>query len=60
MEQVSFEEGEVIFKQGSLPTYAYVIVSGAAEMLHVEGDRKEMLGTVESGGVFGEMALVDD
>jgi CRP-like cAMP-binding protein len=47
--------GEVIFHEGDPATDMYVVKSGAIDIRR--GNRT--LETVEAGGIFGEMALVD-
>jgi len=51
-----FEEGETIPEEGRRSRSLYVVLDGSAE-IRSEG---RLVGTVESGGVFGEMSLVDD
>jgi CRP-like cAMP-binding protein len=48
--------GHVIFREGEPGDYFYAVVKGAVDIV-VDGDLVE---TVEEGGVFGEMALVED
>jgi CRP/FNR family cyclic AMP-dependent transcriptional regulator len=52
----SFPAGTVIFKQGDPGDYMYVVKEGTVNI--TLGDR--LLETVEAGGVFGEMALIDN
>src|SRR2546428_673669 len=52
---IQFEAGEVIFREGDPGEAMYVVVEGKVS-LHVRGTLVEELG---SGGVLGEMALVD-
>ena len=50
-----FHAGDVIFREGEDAAQMYVVKSGAVDIRR--GNRT--LETVESGGIFGEMALVD-
>ncbi|HVU13450.1 MAG TPA: cyclic nucleotide-binding domain-containing protein [Phototrophicaceae bacterium] len=51
----TFKAGETIFKEGDAGDNMYVIQSGAVEiMLH-----GRLLETASEGGIFGEMALID-
>ena len=52
---VSFEPGEVIFREGDKGDKMYVVRSGAIEIL-LHG---KVIETVVQGGIFGEMALID-
>jgi CRP/FNR family transcriptional regulator, cyclic AMP receptor protein len=51
----AFPAGAVIFQQGDPGDYMYVVKEGTVDLKL--GDR--VLETVEVGGVFGEMALID-
>lgn len=51
----TFHAGEVIFREGDAAAHMYVVKSGAVDIRR--GNRT--LETVEAGGIFGEMALVD-
>jgi CRP-like cAMP-binding protein len=53
-----FAPGEPIFSVGDAPTCAYLIQSGKVEIR--VGARARVIDTLESGEIFGEMALVDD
>ena len=52
----SFAEGEKIFKEGEPGEYMYFVVAGEVRVF-VKG--KEVY-TIGMGGLFGEMALIDD
>ena len=59
MPRAIFEQGEQIFPEGAFGNLAYVVVTGQVEIArNVKGQRK-VLGIIRSGGVFGEMALID-
>lgn len=51
----SFSVGTVIFEQGATPDCMYVVKEGTVS-LSVAGDEVE---TVQPGGCFGEMALIE-
>jgi CRP/FNR family transcriptional regulator, cyclic AMP receptor protein len=51
----SFNAGEFIFHEGDAAQDMYVVKSGAIDIRR--GNRT--LETIEAGGIFGEMALVD-
>jgi len=51
----TLQAGEVIFREGEPAQELYVVKSGTVEIRH--GTR--VLETLQEGGIFGEMALVD-
>ena len=53
--KISFRTGDVIFEEGAAGSEMYVVLSGSVMMR----SRGELLESVEAGGIFGEMALVD-
>jgi CRP/FNR family cyclic AMP-dependent transcriptional regulator len=54
-ERVRYKAGDVILKEGDHGDRMFVLTSGRA-LITI---RNQLLETVEEGGVFGEMALVD-
>lgn len=52
----TFKTGETIFKEGAPGDNMYAVLDGEVEIR--KGDR--VLETVSRGGVFGEMALIDE
>src|SRR5262245_14209284 len=54
--RVQVPAGKAIFEAGQPGSEMYIVTSGRVE-LRSDGD---VLETLEAGGVFGEMALVDD
>lgn len=58
LDRRAYEADQLIFKAGDRGNHAYLVQSGTVEILRgVEG---EVLNTVGTGGIFGEMALIDD
>lgn len=60
LERKTFHEGEIVFKEGDKGDKAYVVQSGAVQIFKTKGDEEVVLGVIEKGAIFGEMALVDD
>lgn len=52
--------GNVIFREGESGTRAYLIKEGRVEIRKQLGNREILLGTIQKGSIFGEMALIDD
>ncbi len=57
-----YGEGEVIFKEGEVGRRcAYLVETGRVEISKRTADGQEkVLGYIPTGGIFGEMALVDN
>ncbi len=61
IERKVFPAGENIFRQGSTGHSAYIIQQGSVDIIREEADGSEaVLGNVGVGGIFGEMAVIDD
>jgi Cyclic nucleotide-binding domain len=54
-ERVRYKAGDVIIKEGERGDRMFILTAGRAQITI----RNDLLETVEEGGVFGEMALVD-
>ncbi|MDP6350885.1 MAG: cyclic nucleotide-binding domain-containing protein [Alphaproteobacteria bacterium] len=60
LERRNFIAGTDIFKEGDPGDVAYMVESGEVMIWHQAGDGQRQLGAVRDGGIFGEMALIDD
>ena len=64
LERKTCPAGEKFFKEGEEGNRAYVVQAGEVEITKSTGDGDEdksiVLGTIGKGGIFGEMALIDD
>lgn len=58
MQNVRFKSGAVILRKGDEGASAYLIVSGAAEVILGEGAKARTVATLGPGDVFGEMSLL--
>lgn len=54
--RVTWPAGKVIFEEGQPGTEMYVVNAGTIDMVAAG----KVLETIEAGGIFGEMALVDN
>ena len=52
--------GKVVFEEGDEGDCAYVIQSGAVDIVRDTDAGKVKLGRLTAGSIFGEMALIDD
>ncbi len=58
-EQVRFADGEAIVRQGEPGASVWVIVDGTAQVVKgVSGGKPNVLATLSSGQVFGEMSVM--
>ena len=56
-----FNVGARLFKEGDAGDVAYLIKSGKVKITKTGGDgQQKVVGLVGSGGIVGEMALIDD
>jgi CRP-like cAMP-binding protein len=60
LERKTFQEGDLLFKEGDEPTHALIIQTGEVQiLLNADQDDQVILATVGPGGIIGEMALLD-
>ena len=59
LESIVFDAGEYVFSDGDVGDCAYFIREGRVEILKESKEDKILIGMIERGGIFGEMALVD-
>ncbi|MFH1803828.1 MAG: cyclic nucleotide-binding domain-containing protein [Pseudomonadota bacterium] len=56
-----FAADQIIFREGKPGSAAYVVQEGRVEIYKTLKDNAEVvLGVIEAGGLFGELALIDD
>ncbi len=56
---VTYQPGDVIFRQGDAAADLYVIRSGSVRITRTSGSVTEVLAELGSGDFFGEMAIFD-
>lgn len=54
------QEGDYIFREGAPGDKAFIVQDGAVEIFKHKREGEVLLGTVATGGIFGEMSLIDD
>jgi len=60
LERKTFQEGDLLFKEGDEPTHALIVQTGEVQiLLNADQDDQVLLATVGAGGIIGEMALLD-
>ncbi len=56
-----YKAGQIIFREREVGDLAFVVKSGVVEIVkHGEDGKEILIGTVCRGGMFGEMALIDN
>jgi CRP/FNR family cyclic AMP-dependent transcriptional regulator len=55
-----YPAGKKIFSEGEAGDRAFLVQSGAVEIFKETRDGIELLGRIAPGGIFGEMALLDN
>ena len=55
-----FAAGTVVFEEGDAAKFAYLVQTGRVEISRRIGQHIIVLDHVTSGGIFGEMALLDE
>lgn len=55
-----FPAGTRVFEEGDAGEEAYVVEYGRVSIFKTIKDRRVVLGEILPGGIFGEMALIDD
>lgn len=58
--QTTYKAGEYIFREGEAGDTAFVLLSGKVQITRRIEDEIKPVGIVNVGGMFGEMALIDD
>ena len=58
--EASYKDGELIFREGEAGDTAFIVLSGKVEISRRIDDKIIPIGVVNVGGMFGEMALIDD
>ena len=53
---VTLPPGHVVFNVGDAGNHMYAVVGGAVDIVV----RGQVIETIEAGGIFGEMALIED
>jgi CRP-like cAMP-binding protein len=56
----NFEDGEMIFEEGSTENWIYVLLSGKVEISKNVGGKKVVIQTLQPDDVFGELVFLGD
>lgn len=53
-----FAEGEILFSQGDVGDYIFIIINGSVEICKDVNGQKEVIARMSSGDIIGEMAVI--
>jgi len=59
MAEKSLNKGDIVYREGDVPDFAYAVQSGRIEMVDTSKGRESQVRIVEAGKTFGEYALFD-
>jgi len=54
------EAGTTVFREGETASRAFLVEAGEVDIIKNIDGKDVVLGTVKKGGIFGEMALIDN
>ncbi len=57
---VSFNKGDIIFCEFEPGNTFFFLVEGRIKVVKINGDREKILDVLESGEIFGEMAILEE
>lgn len=57
--QLHYEPGEIIFHEGDIGDFLYIIADGEVEVFHKKNGAETLIATLHKGEFFGEMALLN-
>ncbi len=60
LERRVFAPGDRIFREGDQGDAAYIVQKGEVEIVRKVNETDKILATIGEGGIFGEMALIDN
>tara|TARA_R110001606_G_scaffold75843_1_gene175502 strand:+ start:605 stop:1090 length:486 start_codon:yes stop_codon:yes gene_type:complete len=60
LDRTVYPQGATIFREGENGNRAYIVQRGTVEFYKRLDSEDILLGSVGAGGIFGEMALIDD
>jgi hemolysin D len=53
------KKGDIVFEEGDEAIFAYVLTEGVIEIIKTTKGEQLVLGKIEQGTIFGEMAIID-
>lgn len=60
VERRVYYPGDTVFREGEQGECAFIVQEGMIEITRDDNGKKAVLGSIGKGGIFGEMALIDN
>ena len=60
LQRKEYRPGSFVFREGDEGNNAYVLQSGLVDIVKLIDGKEKILGQITKGGIFGEMALIDN
>lgn len=60
IERRSYTENHHLFREREVGDHAFILEEGTVEITRHNGTQEMVIGTIKKGGMFGEMALIDN
>lgn len=57
--KINYLPGDFIFREGEFGETAFIVEEGIVELVKFTGDKQTVLTELQSGALFGEMAIID-
>ncbi len=57
--EVNFKKGEVLFREGDLQDFAYVIINGSVDICIDSEEGLKKIAVLSESNILGEMSLID-
>jgi CRP-like cAMP-binding protein len=54
----TYENGQIIFEEGSSGDWVYVILSGSVEISKIDKDKKVVVEVLQKEEIFGELSFL--
>ena len=58
--KATYKDGDFVFREGEAGDTAFVLLDGTVQISRRVDGKTVPIGIVNIGGIFGEMALIDD
>jgi len=60
VDRQTYAAGDIVFSAGDQANCAFIVQEGLVEIIKDNGESFDVLASIPKGGIFGEMALIDE